>query len=330
MQSRTVPSATGELAPASSALQTTVQADERFYMLDLLRGFAAIAVVLYHGDRLVPAGYFAVDLFFILSGFVLAHAYRGRLRSREEIVSFLVKRAIRLYPVMFLGALVGLAINGGSLKTLLLIPDTSGILYPANLPLWSLLFEAIASVAFGLFHRFGKPMPAAFFLVGLAMFAFGVLKAGTADLGFFSGAFGVGLGRTAFGFSAGIVIYYLCRGRHPISPYLAVWCCLTIVAVTLSQPGSPLVELLVVTVVLPLAIFVLAHLQPASNGLAVWLGNLSYPLYAIHHPVIKLVEDSVVAVVATCIALVIVSAAIYRWYDVPVRQWLEKRWAETA
>ena len=62
MQSRTVPSATGELAPASSALQTTVQADERFYMLDLLRGFAAIAVVLYHGDRLVPAGYLCLLL----------------------------------------------------------------------------------------------------------------------------------------------------------------------------------------------------------------------------------------------------------------------------
>ncbi|WP_162925343.1 acyltransferase family protein [Aurantiacibacter odishensis] len=299
-------------------------------MLDLLRGFAAIAVVLYHGDRLVPAGYLAVDLFFILSGFVLAHAYRGRLHSRQEISSFLLKRAIRLYPVMFLGALVGLAINGGSLKTLLLIPEADGVLYPANLPLWSLLFEAIASVAFGLFHRFGKLMLAAFFFVGLLVFALGVLKAGTADLGFFSGAFGVGLGRTAFGFSAGIVIYYLCRRRHPVSTYLAVWCCLTIVAVTFLQPGSPLLELLVVTVVLPLAIFVLAHLQPASNGLAVWLGNLSYPLYAIHHPVIKLAEGSVVAVLCASIALVLASAAIYRWYDVPVRRWLEKRLALSA
>lgn len=327
MQSRTVPCAPGKLVSGLPTLQPAVLADERFYMLDLLRGFAAIAVVVYHGDRIVPAGYLAVDLFFILSGFVLAHAYRGRLRNRQEIASFLLKRAIRLYPVMFLGALIGLAINGGSLKTLLLIPETEGVLYPANLPLWSLLFEAIASVAFGLFHRFGKPMLAGFLFVGLVVFTSGVLKAGTADLGFFSGAFGVGLARTAFGFSAGIVIYHLCRGRHPVSSYLTVWCCLTIVAVTLLEPGSPLVELLVVTVVLPLAIFVLAHLQPGSHGLAMWLGNLSYPLYAIHHPFIKLAEGSAFAVVATCIALVLVSAAIYRWYDVPVRRWLEKRLA---
>ena len=52
----------------------------RFDTLDLLRGVAATAVVTLHFSNifgtpeLLPHAYLAVDLFFVLSGFVIAHA----------------------------------------------------------------------------------------------------------------------------------------------------------------------------------------------------------------------------------------------------------------
>src|ERR1700754_3601627 len=57
---------------------------ERFLVLDGLRGVAAFAVILDHVASTTlrswfPGRYLAVDFFFVLSGFVLAHAYGARL-----------------------------------------------------------------------------------------------------------------------------------------------------------------------------------------------------------------------------------------------------------
>ena len=63
--------------------------EDRFVLLDGLRGVAAFAVILDHvpggwlGD-LVPGRYLSVDFFFVLSGFVLAHAYGKRAGIRLE------------------------------------------------------------------------------------------------------------------------------------------------------------------------------------------------------------------------------------------------------
>lgn len=63
-----------------------------FVTLDGMRGMAAVAVVTTHavpfiGGPLLPSASPAVDLFFLLSGFVLTHAYSTRL---DEGLSFLV------------------------------------------------------------------------------------------------------------------------------------------------------------------------------------------------------------------------------------------------
>jgi peptidoglycan/LPS O-acetylase OafA/YrhL len=56
-----------------------------FHWLDALRGLAAIGVVMFHGKDLfapirIPAGYLAVDLFFMMSGSVISRAYDGGFR----------------------------------------------------------------------------------------------------------------------------------------------------------------------------------------------------------------------------------------------------------
>ena len=80
---------------------------ERFQVLDSWRGIAAVMVVLFHVQivsnihdlPLVRAGETFVDFFFVLSGFVIAHAYAGRVNSRQQFVGFVVQRLGRVYPL---------------------------------------------------------------------------------------------------------------------------------------------------------------------------------------------------------------------------------------
>jgi peptidoglycan/LPS O-acetylase OafA/YrhL len=65
-----------------------------FSALDAMRGIAAVSVVFYHagihsGLPLLPHAYLAVDLFFVLSGFVIAHAYEEKLHHGMTVGKFM-------------------------------------------------------------------------------------------------------------------------------------------------------------------------------------------------------------------------------------------------
>jgi peptidoglycan/LPS O-acetylase OafA/YrhL len=94
---------------------------QTFQALNGLRFFAALAVVCYHYGRMttgftnVPmflqniasAGPIALGFFYILSGFVLAHAHADRnLQTKEARRSFWFHRFARLYPVYLLAFLL--------------------------------------------------------------------------------------------------------------------------------------------------------------------------------------------------------------------------------
>ena len=86
----------------------------RFGALDGLRGVAAVIVVLHHlgNERLGPFnptfGYIAVDLFFALSGFVIALNYDHRFAGGMTVKEFMLKRVLRLYPLYAAGLLLSL------------------------------------------------------------------------------------------------------------------------------------------------------------------------------------------------------------------------------
>ncbi|MEP7221947.1 MAG: acyltransferase [Novosphingobium sp.] len=159
---------------------------EHFLALDGMRGIAACVVLIYHrrgylGHGLAEHGYLAVDFFFILSGFVISHAYGGRLTdSSMSFWQFFRARAIRLGPLVMLGALMVafvelmVVVNGGDLDTfswvrrqgnpttlssylitlplaMLALPNPwLGNPFGINEPRWSLFFEMVANLAFAL------------------------------------------------------------------------------------------------------------------------------------------------------------------------------------
>ena len=109
----------------------------RYRALDGLRGAAALLVVFYHiefhsaqwpnyltDNGLTRHGYLAVDLFFILSGFVISANYSARINSFLEGRKFLFLRFFRLYPLhvavlmaLFLFECVKLAVQYFALMT---------------------------------------------------------------------------------------------------------------------------------------------------------------------------------------------------------------------
>lgn len=80
-----------------------------FTRLESLRGLAAIMVVLYHSPfyieqpspALISNSYLFVDLFFVLSGFVMAYAYGDKIRGGMGFGEYLALRLGRLYPLHF-------------------------------------------------------------------------------------------------------------------------------------------------------------------------------------------------------------------------------------
>jgi peptidoglycan/LPS O-acetylase OafA/YrhL len=152
----------------------------RFESLDGLRGIAAIGVVLFHvrwsnhvtETHFIREGYLFVDLFFILSGFIIARAYCDQIRTGQQAVRFLILRFSRIYPlhiaVLFIFFLLEVAklfaahfgLKGvtpfqgstsgwAAISNLFLVESLTFSGSPTwNVPSWSISCEAVAYVVF--------------------------------------------------------------------------------------------------------------------------------------------------------------------------------------
>ncbi len=74
------------------------------YDIDLLRAFAVVAVVLYHiSTRLLPGGFVGVDIFFVISGYLITGQLEQALQqNRFSFLDFYTRRFRRLYPALIL------------------------------------------------------------------------------------------------------------------------------------------------------------------------------------------------------------------------------------
>jgi peptidoglycan/LPS O-acetylase OafA/YrhL len=94
--------------------------------LDALRGLAALAVVVFHADgRWFPCGWAAVDLFFVLSGYLVTSIVLRHGKHRGFLTSFYIRRGLRIWPLYYLTIGIVVASTPWALSR----PDWAGLPY---------------------------------------------------------------------------------------------------------------------------------------------------------------------------------------------------------
>lgn len=334
----------------------------RYAALDGARGLAALLVLCHHlelfgfGTGFLQHGYLAVDVFFVLSGFVMAAAYEKRLAQDLHPVRFMLEiRAVRLYPMLVLALVIAETNNllgwmptrlwrTSIVDSLLFIPNFAaghGEVYPLNNMQWSLLFEVIANIAHAFFlRRLGAK--GLFVVAGLG--ALGLLGCAaqnhTLNRGNGIETIWWGLARVGFAYPAGIIIYRLLKAER--LPRLTTdWRVQAIImfgAILLPfQTGTTVgavQDLFCVLVIFPAVVMAAARSQLSGlvGSMSAWLGDLSYPVYMIqgplfytasywaaHNPQLR-VHIYVLSGVATLAG----SALALRFYDEPLRRHIRK------
>ena len=319
----------------------------RFEALDGLRGVAAFAVLLYHigswtgRTDLVPHGYLAVDFFFCLSGFVLAHAYGRRAIGW---LGFMKARLIRLWPLIALTMLAGILVikNYDRLPAwvgmgLLMIPrvwiDDEGFspLFPLNPPAWSLFFELAVGAAWFPLRRLGVMGHVLLVLLLIPVMLFICHGMGGMLTGWDRGTFVISFLRTIFAFVLGWGVY---RIQGFVTWTLPVWPLALVCAIVFCGPWTPLnwvYDYICVGVLFPLIVLA-GRRDPQGRGgdLCRLSGALSYPLYALHWVAWELLlrafwmlggKGAPVGFIVVAVPLILACAwAVLKLYDEPVRR----------
>lgn len=339
-----------------------------FLTLDGMRGVGAILVVIGHnilfwGNAMsAPPIPFCVDLFFILSGFVIAFAYEPRFAAGMTAGAFLRQRFVRLYPLYLLGIVMGaivlataavgeegkLAAVGLSLiPQLFMLPSPdfngSGDLYPLNMPSWTLLFELWANLVFVLVWRWlSTRVLIVIVLASATLLAVVTMSYGKLDLGPSWANFLGGFARAMFGFFAGVLVYRFTGARSETPKARSWWAlpALAAVPVLCLIPELPvertIIELVIVCLIGPLLVLWGQSIQPPRMfaSLFAWFGVISYALYVTHYPIFELLKRAAAKFpqlyeswapwtgLAVLIVSTIVASIAAMVYDAPARRFL--------
>jgi len=384
----------------NSQMKTTpsaIFADSKphYVLLDALRGAAALMVVWYHffegfafaeGTAITTFnhGHLGVDLFFMLSGFVISYAYDDRWQRTPNhltLKEFFKRRLIRLHPMLIMGAIIGFATFclQGSVKwdgtptpmswslialvlTMFFIPAYPGAQYDLrgngemfslNGPSWSLFFEYIGNLLYALFiRRLGnRALAVLTAALGVAWCWFVTTDVSGYDMigigwtldtvNFFGG-----LLRMMFPFSLGMV---MARNFKPVKIKGIFWIAWAVLFGLFSVPAfakcgavsiNGLYEFACILFVFPAIVWLAASGETTgkiSSAFCKFLGDISYPLYIVHYPVMYLfyawlIENKLYSLGETWHVVIMVFAinialayACLKLYDEPVRRWLTKR-----
>jgi peptidoglycan/LPS O-acetylase OafA/YrhL len=312
-------------------------AAQRLPLLDGLRLIAAAAVMLYHVCSTYLVGfafgraYLFVDFFFLLSGFVLTLSADTKMARPGGGRAFLRTRIIRLWPTIACGVAVGVAARiaagqGGDLAplvlaALLLCPTVTGYtaIFPLNPVHWSLFFEIFANVAQVLVLR---RLSDRALLIAIGLFALAFLEAillvGSDIFGPETSCWWLGFARVLFSYALGMMLARRFRGKqHGGWPRTIAALGLPIAVIVLFE-YLPLRtgrgDILIVFLAWPALLWFAAHTAAPGPRPATWCayaGRLSFPLYAVHYPIIhsvRLAEGWAGGLIGCAVALLVAIA----------------------
>lgn len=287
-----------------------------------MRGMAAIAVLISHGETFFgalnfPEGFLAVDFFFVLSGFVIAEAYLGRLERNLTWAGFMRVRLIRFYPLYLLGTLLGLIpcvasfFFGNPLHLMLsrvfailllglfMLPSPFALesapqiviwFYPLLLVAWSLFWELLANALYGVFfHRLGQRLLLILMVLGalsLAVIQWRGISLGNG--GFWSwGNECAAAFRVCFSFCAGLLLQKAPRSSKRLPSLLLLIALILFLGWEPSDAVRPVYELFFIFILSPTLVYLGASTEPrqgVESSVYAFLGAVSYAVYVVHYP----------------------------------------------
>lgn len=340
----------------------------KYLTLDGIRGVAAFFVLMLHmaqltGDRYFPRAYLAVDLFFVMSGFVISAAYDMQLRSRKLMVyQFLKIRIIRLYPLYFLALLMSIILTvyylsyEGSFEIaafciaiifgLLLMPSPtfgSGI-FPLNPPSWSIFFEVFANMLYAAFrpNLTSKFLVVVMVISGLSLILMSSIWSHSMNFGWGWANIIGGFPRVLYSFAAGLMVHRIRENlafKMRFNSLIALLI-LSIVALLLGLPitrHTGMYDLVVVLVVFPILVLFASYVDPEPNTklekLFALMGLTSYAIYILQSQflwiysevLLKQRNSSLLTIIASVVALYILAWLIDLFYDQPIRKMLRRK-----
>jgi peptidoglycan/LPS O-acetylase OafA/YrhL len=326
--------------------------------------------------QILNHGYLAVDFFFLLSGFVVAYAYDDRwgkmtqwdfykrrlVRLQPMVIMGNVIGAALFYfqacpafslvsttPVhkMLLVMLVGF-----TMIPLLPSMDIRGWqeMHPLDGPAWSLFFEYIANILYAVgFRKLSNKALGVFVALSAGLLIHLTVWGPRGDV---IGGWAVdktqlhiGFARMLYPFFAGILLMRLGKRIHVPNAFAI---CSLLIAVIFCVPriGGPehlwmngLYESFCIIVLFPIIVAMGAGDRvagPFSTKVCRFFGDISYPLYITHYPLIYVytawvtrnkipaAQGAVWGVVLLLTAVTIAYACL-KLYDEPVREWLRRR-----
>ncbi len=276
----------------------TLNAKRRLLELDALRGIAALSVVLFHYTvivyRFVPEakksviefsyGHYGVELFFIISGFVI---FLSLTRSKSGL-DFLVARAARIYPVFWVSVLLTYTIgilaplegqtytisqllaNLTMLHGYMKIPSIDGVY-------WSLTYEIGFYICVGLLFISQKLK----YISELSIFWI----ISSIGFHFFSNLIPHPLhyitliNSYAHLFVAGITLYRCWTIGFSLKNILLLAGVITVQYIQDGLLGAVIISSFILVFIL----IILDYSKVLKNRFLIYLGNISYSLYLIHH-----------------------------------------------
>jgi peptidoglycan/LPS O-acetylase OafA/YrhL len=290
-----------------------------------MRGVAALLVVVghYRGED-APSFYLAVDFFYLLSGFVIAEAYTKKLQAGMSLVDFLRQRLLRLYPLYFIGMLLGLVqifvlvetqdlvpnyleLGISTAANLFILPSPVYLIFahrpgeiygffPTNGPAWSIFWEFVINIAFAIFlfraRLWAVVSVAVFGFVGLIVCAY---HYGNLSLGWEWRSFEGGLFRVAFAFNVGVLLSRFRLHLPRVHSYFALVPSLLLAVLLVLNPIGQtriLYDLVFCLVAAPIIVGsgIVLEVPKVISKICYYAGYISYPIYILHRGVIKIAE----------------------------------------
>ena len=314
-----------------------IQPGKNIHSIELLRGIASVMVCFFHlsngNPRFLPpgntlrqsgsVGWAGVEIFFVISGFIIPYAMFSKNYAVSDILVFLKKRIIRIEPPYLISIVLVIALN--FLSTL--SPFYRGAPFAVNWAnaaghiaylnaftgapwlndvYWSLAIEfqyyLVIALTFGLLTSEKGVLRLLFFVI-FAASSFLKLPANAFIFSF------------AGYFLAGILLFQFVCGIISIREFGLL---MTVVLALLFYKYGPFMTVLVVFTSL-----IIAYVNEIPSFLR-WLGMISYSLYLIHIPIggriINIAETKIHSVfLRECVVFVafficLVAAALFYTY----------------